>query len=98
MSIEEQFANLPGVEFVAPGLADLAAGRKTKEAMLVAAGSSRLRELGVEVEGVIPEMPEHELYLLLAEEFGDAAHAKYNAMTGRLVSFHRALRLQNQQG
>ena len=97
MTIDQEFADLPGAEFVIPGLADLAAGRKTKEAMLVAAGSSRLRELGVDVEGAVPEMPEHELYFLLAEEFGDGAHSKYNAMTKRLVSFHRALRIRSRE-
>lgn len=87
----EHFEDLPGAELVVPGLSDLAAGRKTPEAMLVAAGSARLRDSGVEVRGEIPEQPEHELYRLLAEELGNAAHSRYNAMIGRLVSFNRAL-------
>jgi hypothetical protein len=35
--------------------------------------------------------PEHRLYLRLAAEGSDAAHSRYNAWIGRLVSFENAL-------
>lgn len=76
-----------------PGLVDLKAGRETVEAMLVAVGSMKLRDLGITVEGKIPEMPEHRLYEMFAAEFGNSAHSRYNAYCGRLVSFFRALTL-----
>ncbi len=89
--IPEDYDDLPGAEFVLPGLADLAAGRQTPEAMLVAAGSPRLRKFGIDVRGEIPDSPEHKLYELLAKELGNRAHSRYNAMIRRLVSFQRAL-------
>jgi hypothetical protein len=35
-------------------------------------------------------MPEQSLYRLLSEQYGDAAHSRYNALIRRLVSFERA--------
>ena len=35
--------------------------------------------------------PEHRLYRKLASEDSDAAHSRYNAWIGRLVSFENAL-------
>jgi hypothetical protein len=35
-------------------------------------------------------MAEQRLYRLLADRHGDAAHARYNALVRRLVSFERA--------
>lgn len=43
----------------------------------------------IELSSPIP-FPEHKLYLLLAQQKGDAAHSAYNALTRRLVSFERA--------
>ena len=87
----ESFQNLPGAELVIPGLADLADGRRTEAALLVASGSSSLRELGIEIRGIIPDQPEHALYNLLAQTHGNEAHGRYNALIRRLVSFRRAL-------
>lgn len=80
--------SLPGGHLVERGLRDLAAGRETAEALLVAIGGPRLRALGLDV----PEMeaPERRLYDLLAREDPDAAHSRYNALLRRLVSFERA--------
>jgi len=80
---------LPGAELVRQGVSDLAAGRETAESLLVSIGAPRLREIGIELPGAI-SAPEHKLYLLLADEDGDAAHSAYNALLRRLVSFERA--------
>jgi hypothetical protein len=88
---DHSYQNLPGAELVIPGLADLAAGRRTEAALLVASGSSSLRELGIEISGIMPEQPEHALYDLLAQTHGNEAHGRYNALIRRLVSFRRAL-------
>lgn len=87
----EELSCLPGAELVLPGLADLAAGRTTKEAMLVACASQAFRELGLLILGKLPARPEMELYRMLAEEYGGEAHARYGAWVRRLVSFKHAL-------
>lgn len=81
---------LPGDEFITPGLADLEAGRLTIPALLVSIGAPRLRRLGIDLPATIPT-PEHRLYALLSARAPDAAHARYNALLRRLVSFERAL-------
>jgi hypothetical protein len=80
---------LPGAELVEQGLRDLARGVESVESLLVSIGAPRLRDLGVVVEAPIPS-PEHRLYALLQVGHGDAAHARYNALLRRLVSFERA--------
>lgn len=82
-------AALPGAELVRRGLADLAGGVESVEALLVSIGASRIASLGIEVRAPIPS-PEHRLYSLLAREDGDSAHPRYNALLRRLVSFERA--------
>jgi hypothetical protein len=81
---------LPGADLVSDGLQDLAAGAESASALLVSIGAPRLRRLGVDVPQPIAE-PEHRLYLLLASADSDSAHARYNALVRRLVSFERAL-------
>jgi len=83
-----EFRSLPGGDLIELGLADLAAGRESVEALLVAIGGPRLRALGIEVPAL--EAPEHRLYELLASADSDAAHSRYNALLRRLVSFERA--------
>jgi hypothetical protein len=80
----------PGAELVVPGLRDLLECRETTEALLVAVGASRLRELGFDVPPV-PPAPEHCFYDHLAQREGHNAHAAYNALIRRLVSFERAM-------
>jgi hypothetical protein len=82
-------AALPGAEMIRRGIADLAAGRTSAEALLVSIGAPRLRSLGIDVPRSLAS-PEHKLYLRLAEERGDGAHSAYNALIRRLVSFERA--------
>jgi hypothetical protein len=86
---------LPGQDLIDTGLADLRAGRETIEALLVAIGEPRLRRLGLELPGQLPDEPEHRLYELLAREDSDAAHSRYNALIRRLVSFERAAECVN---
>ena len=80
---------LPGEELVTKGLADLENGVKSVESLLVSIGAPRLRRLGFNVSRPFPS-PEHRLYEVLAAGHGDAAHAKYNSLVRRLVSFERA--------
>jgi hypothetical protein len=81
---------LPGAELIETGLEDLARGVESLPAMLVLVGAPRLRRLGISVPAGPEDNPEHRLYQALAREHGDAAHARYNALVRRLVSFERA--------
>jgi hypothetical protein len=83
--------NFPGADLVAAGLADLHAHRHTINALLVAIGAPRLRRLGLDLPAAstLPERPEHLLYDLLASQEPDA-HARYNALIRRLVSYEHA--------
>ena len=82
------FSGFPGGDLVAQGLRDLSAGRETEQGLLVAIGAPRLTRLGIDVPSL--ESPEHRLYELLARDGPDDAHARYNALIRRLVSFERA--------
>jgi len=84
------YAELPGEELVTKGLADLAAGIESIEALLVSIGASRLAALGLEVPRPLPS-PEHRLYERLRQDDPDGSHSRYNALVRRLVSFERAL-------
>ena len=82
---------LPGEELIRLGLADLAAGRLSAEALLVAIGAPKLQGLGLELPPYSLSNPEHRLYELLASTDSDSAHSRYNGLIRRLVSFERAL-------
>jgi hypothetical protein len=82
-------AAFPGAEFVRSGIEDLARGTESIGSLLVSIGAPRLTRLGLRVASPIAS-PEHRLYALLAAEDADAAHARYNALVRRLVSFERA--------
>jgi hypothetical protein len=81
--------SLPGADLIDRGLADLGAGIRSVEALLVSIGAHRLRAAGIQIGEAIPN-PEHELYRLLAADDPDSAHSRYNALIRRLVSFERA--------
>ena len=83
-----RLSGLPGGDLVEKGLRDLADGRETAEALLVAIGAPRLCRLGFDVPTL--DSPEHRLYALLARDDPDDAHARYNGLLRRLVSFERA--------
>jgi hypothetical protein len=82
-------STLPGADLIERGLADLARGIESVEALLVSIGAPRLRDAGIPVGQPFPA-PEHRLYQLLAAEDADSAHSRYNALIRRLVSFERA--------
>ena len=81
---------LPGADLIEAGISDLREQRETIEALLVAIGSPRLRDIGLDLPPVTYKNPEHRLFDLLAAEDPDAAHSRYNALIRRLVSFERA--------
>ena len=84
------FHDLPGQDLIAAGLADLQRGVMSVPALLVSIGAPRLLTLGIAVPRPLPDA-EHALYEQLRQEDADSAHARYNALLGRLVSFERAL-------
>ena len=84
------YSHLPGGDLVERGLADLALGRESVEALLVSIAATRLRSGGIDVSRPIPDA-EHRLYARLAREDSDSAHSRYNALLGRLTSFENAL-------
>ncbi|HYU60417.1 MAG TPA: hypothetical protein VEK39_06645 [Solirubrobacterales bacterium] len=83
------YHDLPGGDLIERGVVDLARGDETVEALLVSIGAPRLRSLGIPVEHPVAD-PERRLYLRLASSDSDSAHARYNALVRRLVSFERA--------
>jgi hypothetical protein len=86
----DALASFPGADLVDKGMHDLESGRESVEALLVSIGAHRLSALGLEPSAVLAS-PEHRLYALLAAEDSDSAHARYNALVRRLVSFERAV-------
>jgi hypothetical protein len=82
-------ADFPGADLVSKGLEDLGQGTESIEALLVSIGRPRLLRLGFDVPDRF-EKPEIRLYEKLASEEGATAHARYNALVRRLVSFERA--------
>jgi hypothetical protein len=83
-------AVLPGEDLIEAGVKDLREGRETVAALLVAIGSPKLRQLGLDLPEQLPPNPEHRLYDLLAQDDQDSAHSRYNAYLRRLVSYERA--------
>ena len=81
--------SLPGHELVSTGLEDLAAGRETEAALVVAMAAPRLQAVGIEVPPGGGSFPSHRLYALLSDS-GAGAHSRYNALVGRIASFARA--------
>lgn len=91
MKTPDSFARLPGGEYVAVGLADLARERETVPALLLAIAASRLAAAGLPLPSFRPEEPELRLYRLLRQIHGDDSHGQYNAHLRRLASLCRAL-------
>jgi len=82
---------LPGAELVTAGIDDLLAERDTAVAALVSMAAPRLRTAGVHVPSRrFAGQPSHRLYELLAQSDPTTAHARYNALVARIVSFARA--------
>lgn len=85
-----EFRHLPGGDLIAKGLADLAHGLESDEALLVSIGAARLRSRGISVASSLPNA-DHRLYERLAREDQDSAHSRYNGLLRRLTSFESAL-------
>lgn len=84
----ESLKSLPGAEIVLPGIADVAAGRETVNALAVESAASRLRRSGLDARTANADTPAaHRLYAQLREELGDGAHSRYNAILSRVASF-----------
>jgi len=85
-------SGLPGEALLREGLADVAAGRCTIPACLVAIGSPRLRRAGLLLVGVQGLQPDAELKLYeLVRQAGGDAYSRYNALLRELVSLEQAL-------
>lgn len=84
---DEPRLKFPGDDLVATGLADIAAGRKTVEALLVAAAGPRLARAGVTVPKHTLDTSGRELYALLEAELGTRAHSRYNALQRRVIAY-----------
>ncbi len=83
---------LPGAEFILPGLEDLHNGKaNTVGALLVSIAATRLTKAGLDIPiDCLAAEPELTLYHLLQEEREDA-YSYYNALLARLHSFCVAL-------
>ncbi|MBE9076071.1 hypothetical protein IQ241_01975 [Romeria aff. gracilis LEGE 07310] len=92
MNLEE----LPGAEFILPGLEDLYNGKaETVGALLIAIASTRLTEAGLDVpKSHLSSEPELKLYARLQDERDDA-YFYYNALLSSLNSFCNALEFGN---
>jgi hypothetical protein len=77
---------LPGGDLIDRGLADLAAGKATRESLLVSLAAPRLRREGVPV-GMTLDNPDERLYELLEAADAELAHVRYGAYLRRVVSF-----------
>lgn len=86
-------ADLPGAELVAAGVEALRRGEWTVEALLVAVGARRLLAAGLDLPALpaLRESPELALYAAIGRAHPRDAHARYNGLVRRLVSFERAL-------
>ena len=84
-------SSLPAEDLVRSGIDDLRNHRMTTAALLVAIGSPKLKQLGIEVPEHDFSWPEHRLYDLLTKDGADSAHSRYNALIRKLVSYERAV-------
>lgn len=91
---ERMLTSLPGAEIVLPGIADVEEGAESINASAVLSASSRLVRAGLSIPpGTDEGLAAHRLYEQLADELGDAAHSRYNAILERVSSFARAAEL-----
>lgn len=89
---------LPGQDLFEQGLADLAEDQVSEASLLVLIAAPRLRRLGIQVpDRLLPRPCEHELYAMLDERLGAAAHSYYNSLIRRIVSFAHALEREQSQ-
>lgn len=88
------FLEYPGGDLVQSGLKDLGAGIHSEAALLVSIASPRLEGLGFRVPELkgVPEPYEHALFEMIEGRMASGAHAEYNALIGRMVSFANSYR------
>jgi hypothetical protein len=87
---------LPGADLIRTALEDLSAGRATVEALLVLEARSRLQALGYEVPRLAIASPRERMYELIERQVGpQRAHARYNALRRRLLSFIHSARFSS---
>jgi hypothetical protein len=90
MSLDKNDLSIfPGGDLVVKGLEDLRQKKPTEEALLVAIAGPRLRSLGfdVEVPSDFDRPYEHALYEALERRMPNGAHAMYNSLIQKVVSF-----------
>lgn len=87
MTTSRHHHKLPGANLVEAGIAALARGERTIEALLVALAAARLRELGLDIPRAADEIAEPNLALYEAVRHAGGDHFRYNALLGRLSSF-----------
>ena len=75
---------------MADGIAALRRGEFTAEALLVAVGAPRLREIGLDIPETVEVIEEPELALYAVIRKAGGGHSDYNALIQRLVSFEQA--------
>jgi hypothetical protein len=80
---------LPGIDVIERGVRDLADQRPSLKALQVSIAAPSLRLLGMRLPETIAS-PEERLFDQLTATHGDGAHARFNALIRRLVSFARA--------
>lgn len=85
------WAQLPGGEYLAEGLADLAAQKDSIPSLLLAIAARRLADAGLVLPAAPARDAELRLYRLLRSLHGDDAHSQYNAHLRRLASLCHAL-------
>ena len=96
MSLDQNdtWEGLPGGELVRAGQQDLKQGVRSEAALLLLVAKPALEPLGIHIPAGTIEItwpPEHALYDLLAEKYGNDAHSRYNSLIRRIVSFRQAL-------
>src|SRR5947209_1820393 len=82
------FRDFPGYDLVHRGLVDLHTHRESLESLLVLVAARRLAALGIAIPSqTSTESPKDRLWQLLERQEGDGAHARYNALIDRVLSF-----------
>jgi len=96
MEPSPNLAMFPGGDLVGKGLADLQNHVCSEEALLVLIASPRLARLGLTIQAPrdFPLPYEHALYSAIERRSPTGAHAAYNALIGRIVSFCQAYKPQ----
>lgn len=81
--------SIPGGDLIAKGLDDLKRGKQSEEALAVLVAGRRLSALGFRVprRKSIPLPYEHTLFAAIERRDPSGAHATYNALLQRIVSF-----------